>query len=98
VLDTSILIAAERKDVKPDELIENVRTTVDQVPIVLSSLSVAEIGHGIYRAHSLQVRRRRREFLDELKATLPILPLPRRLRKSLRVSGENLPKKVKTFR
>jgi len=29
---------------------------------------VAEIGHGIYRANSADTRRRRRAFLDDLKA------------------------------
>jgi predicted nucleic acid-binding protein len=35
---------------------------------------VAEIGHGIYRASDAETRERRRAFLDELKATIPIHP------------------------
>lgn len=36
---------------------------------------MAEIGHGIYRANTSEIRDRRRAFLDELKATVPIHPI-----------------------
>src|SRR2546425_12171859 len=72
VLDSSILIAAERRQVTPDQAIETVQETVGEIPIVLCSLTVAEIGHGIYRANTPEIRERRRAFLDELKATVPI--------------------------
>src|SRR5947207_9491367 len=35
------------------------------------ALTVAEVGHGIYRANTPEIRKRRRAFLDELKATIP---------------------------
>ena len=38
-------------------------------------LGAAEIGHGIYRAYAPELRDRRRAFLDELKATVPIHPV-----------------------
>ncbi len=46
-----------------------------EIPIVLCPVSVAEIGHGIYRANTPELRQRRRAFLDELKATVPIHPV-----------------------
>ena len=39
---------------------------------MLCSLTLAEIGHGIYRANTPEIRERRRAFLDELKAMVPI--------------------------
>jgi tRNA(fMet)-specific endonuclease VapC len=75
VLDSSILIAAERRKLTPDQAIEAVQQTVGEIPIVLSALTVAEIGHGIYRANTPEIRERRRAFLDELKATVPIHPV-----------------------
>jgi predicted nucleic acid-binding protein len=45
------------------------------MPIVLSAVTVAEIGHGIYRPNAQEIRQRRRAFLDDLKATVPIIPL-----------------------
>src|SRR6266404_2764548 len=74
VLDSSILIAAERRNLTADQAIETVQKTVGEIPIILSSLTVAEIGHGIYRANTPEIRERRRAFLDELKATVPIHP------------------------
>jgi tRNA(fMet)-specific endonuclease VapC len=71
VLDSSVLIAAERGKLRPDQAIESVQKTVGEIPIVLSPLTVAEIGHGIYRANTPEIRQRRRAFLDELKATVP---------------------------
>jgi len=75
VLDSSILIAAERRQLTPEQAIETVQNVVGEVPIVLCSVTVAEIGHGIYRADTAATRSRRRRFLDELKATVPIYPV-----------------------
>ena len=75
VLDSSILITAERRKLRPDEAIGSVQKAVGEIPIVLSPVSIAEIGHGIYRANTPELRQRRRAFLDELKATIPIHPM-----------------------
>jgi predicted nucleic acid-binding protein len=75
VLDSSVLIAAERLKLRPDQAIESVQKTVGEIPIVLCPLTIAEIGHGIYRANTPEIRQRRRAFLDELKATVPIHPV-----------------------
>src|ERR1035438_1753516 len=75
VLDSSVLIAAERRNLRPDQAIESVQKVVGEIAIVLSAVSVAEIGHGIYRANTPELRDRRRAFLDELKATVPIHPV-----------------------
>ena len=75
VLDSSILINAERRKLGPDQAIESIQKVVGLIPIVLCPVSVAEIGHGIYRASTLELRERRRAFLDELKATVPIHPI-----------------------
>ncbi|MBV8898179.1 MAG: PIN domain-containing protein [Acidobacteriaceae bacterium] len=75
VLDSSILIAAERRKLTPAQGIETVKNAVGEVPIVLCSVTVAEIGHGIYRADTVETPTRRRRFLDELKATVPIYPV-----------------------
>ena len=82
VLDSSVLIAAERRKLTPAQVIEDVVNKVGTVPIILSALTLAEVGHGIYRANTPEIRERRRGFLDELKATIPFIPLPRPQRKS----------------
>ena len=72
VLDSSVLIAAERRNRTAAQAVEGVLNMIGEIPIVLSAISIAEIGHGIYRANTQEFRDRRRAFLDELKATVPI--------------------------
>jgi predicted nucleic acid-binding protein len=95
VLDSSVLIAAERRKLTAAEAIESVRRVVGEVPIVLSALTVAEIGHGIYRANNAEIRERRRLFLDELKATVPCHPVTDATAEIIaRVGGEQASKGI----
>ncbi len=75
VLDSSVLIGAERKRLTTPEVIRSIRQAIGDVPIVISALTVAELGHGIYRADTPQRAVQRRQFLEELKAHIPIHPL-----------------------
>jgi predicted nucleic acid-binding protein len=75
VLDSSVLAAAERKQLTTIDAIENIRDAAGDVPIVISSLTEAELGHGIYRADTPERSRQRCQFLDELKAQVPIHPV-----------------------
>lgn len=75
VLDASVLIAAERRKLTAALAIEDVQKIIGEAPVVLSAVTVAEIGHGIYRASTLEIRHRRRTFLDDLKAAVPVYPL-----------------------
>ena len=95
VLDSSVLIAAERRKLTAAHIIEDVAKKVGAVPIILSALTVAEIGHGIYRASTPDVRERRRAFLDELKATIPIHPVTEATAEIIaRVGGEQAGKGI----
>ena len=75
VLDSSVLIAAERRKLTPEQALETVRKTTGEIALILCTLTIAEIGHGIYRANTPELRDRRRAFLDELTATVPIHPM-----------------------
>jgi predicted nucleic acid-binding protein len=75
VLDSSVLVAAERKKLTTPEVIRKVREAVSEVIILLCSLTVAELAHGIYRADTPERSRMRRQFLDELKAHVPVHPV-----------------------
>ena len=75
VIDSSVLIAAERRKLTAFQAIESIQQAVGEIPLVLSAISVAEVGHGIYRANTPEIRDRRRAFLDDLKATIPICPV-----------------------
>ncbi len=45
VLDCSVLITAERGKLTTSEVIRNLRQAAGDVPIVISALTVAELGH-----------------------------------------------------
>jgi predicted nucleic acid-binding protein len=95
VLDSSALIVAERRNRTVAQAIESVRRTAGELPVVLSAVSVAEIGHGIYRANTPELRQRRRAFLDELKATVPVHPVTEVTAEiAARVGGEQAAKGI----
>ena len=78
VLDTSVLIAAERRNLTAAQAIEGLKSRVGEKPLILSVITIAEIAHGIYRAKTPEARARRRSFLDDLKETIPIHALTER--------------------
>ncbi len=89
VLDSSVLIAAERRKLTVAEIIEIVQGEIGELPVVVSPVTVAEVGHGIYRANTPELRARRRLFLDELKAAVPIFPVTEATAEIIaRVGGE----------
>jgi tRNA(fMet)-specific endonuclease VapC len=75
VLDSSVLIAAERAKLTTPEVIKTIRSSIGDLPIVISALTVAELGHGIYRANNPERSRHRRRFVDEIKSQIPIHPV-----------------------
>jgi predicted nucleic acid-binding protein len=75
VLDSSVLIAAERAKLTTPEAIKSIRASVGEIPVAICALTIAELAHGIYRARTADRSRQRRQFLDELKAQVPIHPV-----------------------
>ena len=76
-------------------LFRSVVKKAGSAPIILSAITVAEIGHGIYRANTPETRSRRRAFLDELKATIPIHPITEATAEIIaRVGGEQAAKGI----
>jgi predicted nucleic acid-binding protein len=95
VLDSSVLIAAERTKLTTSDAVKNVRASVGDLPIVICALSVAELAHGIYRANSPERLQQRRQFLDELKAQVPIHPVTETTAEIIaRVGGEQTAKGI----
>jgi tRNA(fMet)-specific endonuclease VapC len=74
ILDSSVIIDAERRGETAERLIERIiRSTGDQ-DAALSAVGLTEIVHGIYRASTPAIRSRRETFLDELLADLTVYP------------------------
>jgi predicted nucleic acid-binding protein len=75
VLDTSVLIAAERRGLTVDQLLEEVKGKAGELEIAVSAITVAELLHGCYRVPNDDIRGRRRTFIEDLKSTVPIQPI-----------------------
>jgi predicted nucleic acid-binding protein len=75
ILDSSVLIAAERRGETAKQSIVRMQTILGDIECALSAISVIELTHGIYRAKIEADRVRRRAFTDELFRDLIIHPV-----------------------
>ena len=79
VLDSSVLVFAERQPLPVSTLLERLYKQHDVTEIVLSAISVVELEHGIYRAQSPQQAAKRRRYLDTVFAAIPAEPFTREI-------------------
>ena len=59
ILDSSVIIEAEREGQTVEQLLEQVKSSVGEVEIAICSVTVAELVHGVYRANTREIRQRR---------------------------------------
>src|SRR5438477_5279255 len=59
VLDSSIVIEAERKQQTVEELLESIQQRFGEIEITMSAVTLAELVHGIARANTPERRDRR---------------------------------------
>ena len=64
ILDSSAIIAAERKRQTVEELLTLIRQTFGEIEVAISAVTVAELVHGVVRAATPAIRVRRRAFID----------------------------------
>lgn len=74
ILDSSVIIDAERRGETVEKLIERVVTAAGDQEAALSAVGLTELVHGLYRAKTSAIRSRRQAFLDELLADLTVYP------------------------
>lgn len=74
ILDSSVLIAAERKGQTVAQLLNQVIGASGDQETALSAIAVVELVHGIHRADTPQRRIGRELFIQELLADVPVYP------------------------
>jgi len=95
ILDSSVVIEAERQQLSVAQFLKQIVQKIGEREAALSSITVAELAHGIYRANTEQRRARRRAFLDDLKATVPVYPITDNTAELMgKISGESSAKGV----
>lgn len=75
VLDSSTVIAAERRKESIADFIESILRAHGPLELSLSPVSVAELVHGIFRAQTPLASQRRRQYIEELVNLLPVHPV-----------------------
>jgi predicted nucleic acid-binding protein len=74
ILDSSVVIAAERRKDTVEKLIEQVVEVAGDQDAALSSIGLTELIHGIHRAQSVEVMQRRQSFIEELLRDIAVYP------------------------
>ncbi len=75
VLDSSIVITAERRSLPVPNLVESIQAAYGEIEVSLSPITVAELVHGIYRARTPEAGQRRRAYIQELVNLVPLHPV-----------------------
>lgn len=75
ILDSSVVIEAERQQLNAARFLKQIAQNIGEREAALSSITVAKLVHGIYRANTEERRVRRRAFLNDLKAAVPVYPI-----------------------
>jgi len=96
ILDSSILIAAEREGKNARQVLTAVSSQVGDTEVALSIVTLIELAHGAARADTPERKATRQRFIEELLTALPIHTLTVSL--ALRVGqidGENQAKGIR---
>jgi len=74
ILDSSVVIAAERQGYTVEKLIEQVIRVAGDEDAALSSIGLTELIHGVYRAQTPERRLIRQSFIEEVLRDVTIYP------------------------
>jgi predicted nucleic acid-binding protein len=89
ILDSSILIAGERRRDTLQQIIHRVNDAHGDLESALSAISIIELTHGIYRSKTHDQRASRQAFVDELSRDMIVHPVSVEIAKLAgRIEGE----------
>jgi len=75
ILDSSVLIAAEREGKNARQVLTAIRERIGETEIGISVVTLIELAHGAARADTPQRRLKRQEFIEELTTAMPVYPV-----------------------
>ncbi len=75
IVDSSVVIKAERRGWTVYQLIERLTMACGQTDAALSAVGAVELLHGIWRAKDSVLHARRIEFVEQVLRSLPVEPL-----------------------
>lgn len=74
ILDSSIVISAERRGATVAQLLRNIVTVTGDQEAGLSAVGLTELIHGVYRANTPERRKTRELFINELISVVGVYP------------------------
>lgn len=75
ILDSSAIIAAERRGRTVRQILGQVHESQGEIEIGVSVITVAELVHGAFRAKTSERQQRRMEFIERLASDVPVHPV-----------------------
>jgi predicted nucleic acid-binding protein len=96
ILDSSVLIAAERKGSNARQVLSEIAERAAGEDVAFSVVTLIELAHGAARGDTAERKTMRRQFLQELTTALPVHPVtvPVALRAG-QIDGESTAKGVR---
>jgi tRNA(fMet)-specific endonuclease VapC len=76
-LDSSVVIAAERRGDTPYQLLDQLASVAGNQQTTISAIALTEIVHAVYRTSDTLRKARRETFIQDLLADLAVLPYTR---------------------
>lgn len=96
ILDSSVLIAAERQGQNARQMLGSIAGRVGETDVAISVVSLLELAHGAARADTVERKRKRQEFIQELLLSLPVYPITVSVAlRTGQIDGENQGKGVR---
>jgi predicted nucleic acid-binding protein len=75
ILDSSVLIAAERQGKNARQVLTEIAQAIGEMEVGVSVVTLIELAHGAARADTLDRRSRRQKFIEELLTAIPVYPV-----------------------
>lgn len=75
VLDSTVFIAAERQGLSARQTPGDILSRFPGQPFAISTVTLMELSHGVARANTAQRAITRRQYLSDLIAASPIIPV-----------------------
>jgi predicted nucleic acid-binding protein len=95
ILDSSIVIAAERRGHSVLQILEQIKTAYGEIDLGLSVVTIAELMHGAFRTKTDAQRQTRLAFIDRLCIDIPVYPLTLDIARLVgRIEGEQANKGI----
>jgi len=96
ILDSSVLITAERAGQNARQILEAISSTAGNAEIGISVVTLIELAHGAARADTPQRKAKRQQFVQELLVALPVYPVTAAIAlRTGQMDGENQAKGVR---